>query len=88
MYKVRWTSKQQAEFCKRWLRFRARYGISQQTIAEELGISVATVNRIERGKFVPRDETVEGFGELEKRWKAGEEVEGSLAWVPGEASEI
>ena len=88
MYKVRWTVQQQAAFYKRWLRFRARYGISQQTIADEIGISVATVNRIERGKFVPRDETVEGFGKLEQKYKAGEEVEGSLAWVPGEASEI
>ena len=88
MYKVRWTVQQRAAFCKRWLRFRARYGISQQVIAELLEISVATVNRIERGKFVPRDETVERFGELEKRYKAGEEIERSLAWTPGEAGEI
>ena len=88
VYKVRWTIQQREAFAKRVLRFRERYGLTQDILALGLEISVATVNRIERGKYVPRDETVQAFADLEKRYKEGESVERSLAWVPGDAEEI
>ena len=62
--------------------------MTQEGMALALGISVATVNRIERGKFVPRDETVVGFGELEKKYADGAKREREMAWTPGEAGEI
>lgn len=62
--------------------------MTQEVLAASLGISVATVNRIERSKFVPRDQVVSRFAELEKLYKDGEEIQRSLAGVPADAGEI
>jgi len=84
VYKVRWTLDQQDRFIRRWLRFREKYGLTQEQMAQGLGIHVNTVNRIERGKFVPREGVVLKFAELEKKFKDGERIAETLAWVPGE----
>ena len=87
-YVIRWTLEQRTKFVRRWLRFRAKYGLTQQTLAEAMGIHVNTVYRVERGKFVPNNDTVLRFQEVERKYKAGETVELGLAWVPGESEEI
>ncbi len=88
VYVVRWTVKQRDQFVRRWLRFREKNGLTQLQMAEALAVSTRTVQRVERGKFVPREETVNRFAEMERRHKEGEQVERELAWVPGETGEI
>lgn len=83
MYVTRWTVKQRNAFCARWLAFREDNGLTQQVMAELLGVSVATVNRIEKCKFAPRDATVQSFSELERKYKAAEDRARILDRVPG-----
>ena len=87
-YRISWTLEQREAFRKRWLKFRERYGLTQEAMAEAMGVHVNTVSRVERGKFVPQNETVRRFGEVEKRFKEGEKRERRLVWVPGEAGEL
>ncbi len=87
-YKIRWTLDQRDKFVRRWLRFRAKHGLTQQQLADAMGIHVATVHRVERGHFVPSNDTVDRFAEIEKKFKAGEETERALAWTPQSTEEI
>lgn len=84
VYRIRWTPEQRSRFVARWLKFRADFGLTQKQLAEAMGIHVATVNRVERGKYVPNDETVNKFAEVEQRYKIGAEAERDLAWVPND----
>ncbi len=84
VYQVRWTSKQLEAFAMRCLAFRKEFGLTQAVVAEALGISVATVNRNEREKYIPREKTVIAFSELVKRYKAGRRRETDLQFLPGD----
>ena len=84
VYKVRWKREEQVRFAKRWLDFREEFGVTQKVMAEELGIHVNTCNRIERAKFVPRNETVVAFAAMEKRYRKGRATANILRWVPGD----
>jgi transcriptional regulator with XRE-family HTH domain len=88
VYKLRWTVGQRGRFIARWVKFREEQGLTQGQLAEAMGISVREVQRIERGAFVPRNVTVLKFAEVERKYRAGAEVERSLAWPPGDAESI
>lgn len=88
VYHIKWTLEQRQNFIKRWLRFRAKYGLTQQQLADAMGIHVATVHRVERGRYVPNNDTVDRFAEVERKFKLGEETERALTWTPGETGEI
>jgi transcriptional regulator with XRE-family HTH domain len=87
-YRIHWTLEQRQKFVRRWLAFRKKYGLTQQQLAEAMGIHVATVHRVERGRYVPNNDTVLRFSEVEKKFKAGEETERSLAWTLSDTEEI
>lgn len=88
MYRIRWTLEQQQRFAQDWLHFRTVFGLTEQQMADELGLDVRTVQRIERCKFVPRNETVVRYRGMERKYKNGAEVRRDLAWVPGETDGI
>jgi DNA-binding XRE family transcriptional regulator len=87
-YKVRWTVEQRNKFVRRWLKFRADHGLTQETLAEAMGVHVNTVNRVEKGKFVPSNETVLRFAEVEDRYREGKKTEKVLNVVPGSSEEL
>lgn len=49
------------EFSNKIKFVRAKLGISQETLAKELGVSFATVNRWESGKFLPNYKAINSF---------------------------
>jgi len=88
MKNIRWTGPQLKAFVERWLRFRAEFGLTQTVLAEELGISVRQVKRIEGRENVPHDSTVCRFAEVEKKYRDGAERKRDLAWPPALQGEL
>jgi transcriptional regulator with XRE-family HTH domain len=88
VYRIRWTKEQRDRFVGRWMRFRTRYGLTQVALAEAMGVHVNTVYRVERGRYVPNNDTVMRFEAVEKRYKVGETAGRELAFVPGESDGI
>jgi len=83
VYRIQWSLGQRKEFVRKWMEFRERYGLTQGQLAEEMGVHVNTVQRVETGKFVPNKETVSLFRGVERKYKEGEERARSLREVPG-----
>jgi transcriptional regulator with XRE-family HTH domain len=83
-YKIHWSEDQRETFVRRWVAFRGKYGLTQRQLAEAMGTHYNTVCRVERGHYYPNNETVLRFEEVERRFKAGEEVQLELrkpGWV-------
>jgi DNA-binding XRE family transcriptional regulator len=83
VYRVRWSVAQRRQFVERWLKFRSEYGLTQEMLAEAMGVHVNTVNRVEKGKFVASNDTVLRFAAVERKYQEGRETEKALSWVPG-----
>ena len=84
VYRIRWSLEQRDKFIRRWLRFREKYGLTQQQLAEAMGVHVNTVQRVERGRFVPNNDTVIRFQGVVDKYREGEKAERALAFVPGD----
>jgi len=65
---------------------RSRAGISQERLAKDLGASLPTVNRWERGRTAPDPALREALVNLIRRW--GAEHEDLLRALDGEAIEL
>ena len=55
---------------------RERLNLSQEALSRELGVSFATINRIEKGKTLPCYQTLESFDSFCQKHK--KELEGLL----------
>lgn len=55
------------EFGKKLKEVREQLGISQEMMARELGVSFATINRLENGKTEPSYSTLKKFEEFCKK---------------------
>lgn len=80
--KVRWTEGQKRKFVERVKRFRERYGVSQEKLGEEMGISRREVVNIENGHHIPMEVVVIRYEQIEEKYQKGEEIKQKLTWVP------
>ena len=86
--RMRWTVEERVRFATRWVQFRKTRNLSQEEMASALGISVQKVKQIEGGRMTPSETVVMKFGELEKIFREGKEIEALLKWVPGKGGKV
>ena len=72
------TEKEKRQWAKRVLAFRAKHGLTQAMLADEMGVALRTVKNIENDACGMSSQSVLLFRQLERKYRLAEKAEEEL----------